>query len=151
MLIIGGANLIFALIRALIFRKSFTTFDAVIWGLLLLLYTPPFALLWFTARPVYSEHGSLISGGDDISAPGLLEYAHDLIYLTVFVQVGLIFSRWALLVFSLIPIYAVYAFCFANGSGLSNLRDEPEEELDQMAGMSRKERRKADRQARKQR
>lgn len=153
MLTIGVTNLLFGIIRAVILRQSFTTFYQVCWVALGLASALPFYMIWVAARPSFGSDGSIISGGEDITQRGVLEYAHDVIFLCAFVQTALIFSRWALIVLLVVPVYIIY---FVVSSGMLSSfggDDNPANENEQMgdfANMSRKERRKAERQARKQ-
>lgn len=123
-----------------------------------MLYAIPLSLIWVAARPQYAADGSIVHGGDDVSKSGILEYAHDVIYVTIVTQLGLLFSRWALTLLLVIPAYVVYfvlsAGVFAPRAG-NNGDDNDERNAGgdrdaQFASMSRKERRKADRKARKQ-
>lgn len=140
------ANVLYAAVHVL-FRGPLTTFHKVSWLFLSLSYALPFYFIWIAAKPTYSDTGALIDGGSDVTASGVLEYAHDLIFLTVFVQVGLLFSRWTLLFYLVAPAYATYCMC------IHMMASSPEEEdvQDNYTNISRKERRKADREARRQR
>lgn len=154
MITIALTNALFALAHFVIRRTPFSTFYRIAWPTLGLVYALPFYFIWMAARPAYNEDGSLIHGGEDVAAQGgIMEYAHDVIYLCVFVQTALIFTRWALLFFTAIPVYIAY-FAISSGVLSSDGRgDEQEAEgsISEFAGMSRKERRKAERQSRKQR
>eukprot|EP00177_Eucheuma_denticulatum_P004564 GFKZ01008306.1.p1 GENE.GFKZ01008306.1~~GFKZ01008306.1.p1 ORF type:complete len:176 (+),score=14.43 GFKZ01008306.1:187-714(+) len=134
----------------------FTPFHITILCISLLFQWLPYYFLWAAARPRYYDDGHLQYGGEDISQPGVLEYAHDLIYLSSFVQITSILTKWAFLIILVVPVYAVYSTCVAapsNGSA-----DKTDDQMFQQmhggasrAGLSRKERRKADRDARKNR
>lgn len=141
----------------LVFRAPhFTPFHITILCISLLFQWLPYYFLWAAARPRYYDDGHLQYGGEDISQAGVLEYAHDLIYLSSFVQVASILTKWAFLIVLVVPVYAIYSSCIAASS--SGSADDTEDQiLQQMqsgagtAGLSRKERRKADRDARKNR
>lgn len=148
---IAAANLFFAVFRLILFRSSFTTFFKISWVAILIVYALPFYLIWSTARPTFSPDGSILSGGHDISKPGLLEYAHDIIYLTILVQALLSFSRFALLLFLVIPGYIIYTWASSTFGNSENQGDDDNNaEPEDFTHMSRKDRRKADRASRKQ-
>lgn len=129
-------------------RANLRTFDLAAWAFLLVTTLAPFYLLWTAARPRYFDDGQLLDGGEDISAPGVLEYAHDTIYVSLLTLVLLIITRWALLVFACVPVYAVYASC-CQGKSRGVEEEEEDQAVSQFAAMSRKERRKAEREAKK--
>ncbi|CAN6629427.1 SRP-independent targeting protein 2 [Trichomonascus vanleenenianus] len=62
-------------------------------------------------RPKYDSRGSLVSAGEDLSQKGLIEWLHDVIYLTWGIDILLVLSGsnyvWYLIL--LIPGYASYA------------------------------------------
>lgn len=152
--IIGITNVLYGLVRGVIFRQSFTLFDKAGWIILGLLYGLSFYTIWTAARPAYDKDGNLIHGGEDVSKAGILEYAHDAIYVCVVTQLGMIFTSWACLLLLAIPSYGCY-LAFSSGifSSLGGNGPNGDERLtgsEALAGMSRKERRKAERQSRKQ-
>lgn len=150
-LLIGITNVLYGIIRVAIFRRSVTIFDQVAWAILGLLYGLPFYTIWTAARPAYDNDGNLIHGGEDISKAGVLEYAHDVIYVCVVTQLGMILTRWTSLLLLVIPAYGGY---LALSSGIlpssATNADDNLTESGALAGLSRKERRKAERQSRKQ-
>lgn len=157
LLAIGIANVLFLVVRVFILRRAMTPFIKVCWGVLGVLYGAPFYMLWIAARPQYGDDGNLIHGGHDISKPGLMEYAHDVIYIALVTQVGLIFSRWFVFLFLIVPLYLLY-LGVSYGLLPSHISDVPavaddngNGQFSQYGGLSRKERRQADRKARKQR
>lgn len=141
-------NLMFA-VRQLLNSQKFTVFYRVAWPILLAIYIAPYLFISSAAKATYSETGDLIDAGMDIGAGGILEYCHDLIYLTIFAQFGLMFTKWALLVFLAVPMYATYVYCASGASMSGGDGAEEEAEAENYAGMSRKDRRKAQREARK--
>lgn len=150
-----ASNLVFPVFRFLLLRRSLTPFHTISWVLLLLLSLAPMLFLWSVGRPAYAADGTLLDGGDDVSAPGVLEYAHDLIYLCVVTQTGLIFTRWAWLVMLVVPAYAGYVafssgLISGGGGGGEGADGDGVDDGSEFANMSRKDRRKAQRQARKQ-
>lgn len=141
------SNLLYIL--PFIIKRSIPRFHQIAFPILLAVYALPYIFLRSAANPTFDAYGSIVDAGSDISGPGLLEYCHDLIFLTMVVQVGLIFTKWMLLVFLVVPFFAVYKMC---ASPFYSSPDQgTEEEPDEYAFMNRKERRKADRKAKRQR
>ncbi|CDF32324.1 unnamed protein product [Chondrus crispus] len=147
-LLIVAANLIYIVVRLLLPRSAVTTFHLAAWFFLLLTTLAPFYLLWTAARPRYFDDGQLCDGGEDISAPGVLEYAHDTIYISLLTLLALLLTKWALLIFAVLPTYAIYASCAARKAP-NEIDAEEDQAVSQFAAMSRKERRKAERASRK--
>ena len=145
-------NLLFAIIRGGFFYTYFDRFYIIITCFLAFIYSLSFYVIWVSARPTFSDSGALIDAGNDITQGGVLEYVHDLIYISLFVQLGLIFTKWASLIFLTIPLYVGYlAFGFGfSPFGSEDNNTSSEDTVDQLAGLSRREKRKAERQARKQ-
>jgi len=57
--------------------------------------------------PTRGESGLLISSGEDLSRPGVIEWCFDIVYITWVSQVGsAIFGEWAWGIFAIIPLYA---------------------------------------------
>lgn len=153
-IIIGITNVLYGVVRVGMFRGSFTVFDKVGWAILGILYGLPFYTIWTAARPAFDKDGNLIHGGEDVSKAGVLEYAHDVIYVCVVTQLGMTLTRWASLLLLVIPAYGGY-LAFSSGLLSSPAADAsiPGDDLTNggaLASMSRKERRKAERQSRKQ-
>lgn len=137
------------ILRWFLLSAPASSFHKVVFAVLTVIHAVLFALIWLSAKPSYSNDGALIDAGHDISAPGMLEYVHDIIYLTVFIQLLLLFTRWALLLYMTVPIFAIYLSCGTSG----NLFSEPEhtDQPPDFTAMTRKERRKAERSAKKHR
>lgn len=148
--LILATNAVYLVIRGGVFRSTFDQTSASLAGLFLALYAGPYIFLAWAARPVYSPSGALQAPGEDLSQSGVLEYTHDGIYVTALAHIGCIFSPYAVLLLSVMPIAAsvmLCAKCCGNGSG-----GDAEDEADAVAaanalgpGMSRKDRRKAER------
>ncbi|PXF48571.1 hypothetical protein BWQ96_01740 [Gracilariopsis chorda] len=132
-----------------VIKRSIPRFHQIVFPILLMVYALPYMFLRSAAQPTFDAYGSIVDAGSDISGAGLLEYCHDLLFLTMVVQVGMLFTKWMLLVFLVVPVFTVYKMC-ASPFSSSGTQGE-EEELDEYAFMSRKERRKADRKAKRQR
>lgn len=97
------------------------------------------------------ENGRVVVAGEDIGASGLMEYVNDLIYITVLIQFGCAFSHWALLGFLIVPGFAIYMFATMGKGDAPQGEDSSAADARQaeLAGMSRKERRKFERDERK--
>ncbi|KAG5052560.1 hypothetical protein JHK87_004758 [Glycine soja] len=90
--IIIACNVIYVLLRMLVFHSSFTWKHWI--GLIVtsLAYVIPYQQLAKMATPAYAEDGELLDGGFDMSTGGVCGYLHDVIYITCFVQVMSIVS-----------------------------------------------------------
>ncbi|XP_048130616.1 transmembrane protein 208-like isoform X3 [Rhodamnia argentea] len=90
--LIIACNVIYILVRMLIFHSSFTWKHWI--GLLVTsaAYAIPYLQLAKLAKPTYANDGELLDGGFDMSTGGVCEYLHDLIFITSFVQVASIIS-----------------------------------------------------------
>ncbi|KAI5066935.1 hypothetical protein GOP47_0017463 [Adiantum capillus-veneris] len=60
------------------------------------------------AKASYDESGELIDGGFDMSGGGLASYLHDVLYITMFVQLSSILSDKFWFVYLVIPAFAFY-------------------------------------------
>lgn len=60
------------------------------------------------AKATYDDSGELIDGGFDMNGGGLCSYLHDVLYITIFVQLASIISDKFWLVYLVIPIFALY-------------------------------------------
>ncbi|KAK1256945.1 hypothetical protein QJS04_geneDACA017235 [Acorus gramineus] len=103
-----AANVIYVLLRILVFNSSVTWKHWV--GLLLtsMAYTIPYQQLSKMASPAYSDDGELIDGGFDMSTGGVCGYLHDVIYITSFVQLMSILSDKFWYTYLVIPAFGVY-------------------------------------------
>lgn len=61
------------------------------------------------AAPAYNAAGELVYAGQDLHTGGVLSYFHDVVYVSIFVQLGGAFSDWFWLAFLAVPAYALYA------------------------------------------
>ncbi|KAJ7979562.1 Transmembrane protein [Quillaja saponaria] len=130
--IIIACNVIYVLVRVLIFNSSFTWKHWV--GLIVtsLAYVIPYQQLAAMANPTYTDDGELLDGGFDMSTGGvcgmqisevfvqgwrcLLSYLHDVIYITSFVQVMSIISGKFWYTYLVIPAFGAYkSFGFIKG------------------------------------
>mmetsp|Transcript_12543 Transcript_12543/g.27052 ORF Transcript_12543/g.27052 Transcript_12543/m.27052 type:complete len:173 (+) Transcript_12543:104-622(+) len=107
-IILAAGVITYVAIRLIVFGKH------VVWwhyaGLVLtaLVEYVSFSGISAFAEPVYNDKGELIDGGSDLSMGGMCGYYHDLIYISVFVQISASFSNWFWLVYLLVPGYGLY-------------------------------------------
>lgn len=145
--VILATNVVFAVVRAGIFRSSFDKSSALVWAVFVTLYAGPYLFLASAGRPTYSN-GALVDGGEDLSKPGVLEYAHDTVYVTALAQIGCIFTPYAVLLLSIIPLFLMFMLCSQCCGGSSGSDEAAETDMgSDLAGMSRKDRRRAEREA----
>jgi hypothetical protein len=60
------------------------------------------------ARPTLNDEGEIVSPGSDLNQKGLIEYHWDLLYVTWFVQITSLYSKWFWLVMLVIPAFTVF-------------------------------------------
>ncbi|KAJ2608050.1 hypothetical protein H4S08_004601 [Coemansia sp. RSA 1365] len=60
------------------------------------------------AQPRYDSGGILVDSGTDLKQPGLVSYMFDYVYISWFVHVLSLFTKWAWMVYLAIPAYFVY-------------------------------------------
>ena len=60
------------------------------------------------AAASYNEKGELVDGGADLKMKGLCGYYHDLLYLTIIVQVAACLSNWAWYIYLSVPGYGLW-------------------------------------------
>lgn len=140
---IAGSILMFACIRML--RKPrMDLFYGVTLTVCMLLQMAMYYFLHMAARPRFFDDGSLQHGGEDISQEGVLEYVHDVIYLTVVVLAGVGVTKWVVAFVAVAVIgYAIAGIVSGIGKGADD-DDHMEEEQERFVG-SRKERRREQR------
>ncbi|PNY05970.1 transmembrane protein 208-like protein [Trifolium pratense] len=90
--IIIACNVIYVVIRMLIFHSSFTWKHWIGLVVTSLAYYFPYQQLAKMANPSYADDGELLDGGFDMTTGGVCGYLHDVIYITSFVQVASIIS-----------------------------------------------------------
>lgn len=149
-----GINTIFGIYRGLF--RGLTTLDQIMWVIFALFTAAPILFLWNTARAQWNpDTGALVQAGHDLSAPGLLEYIHDVIYIVLLTQFFCTFTIWglAILIISFLFLGFQLASYFygslSNGSSDDVGSEEPG--MDDLSSLSRKERRKAERKQLRQR
>ncbi|KAF5186620.1 Transmembrane protein [Thalictrum thalictroides] len=106
--IIIVCNVIYVLVRMLIFHSSITWKHWV--GLIVTsaAYAVPYKQLASMAKPSYADDGELLDGGFDMGTGGVCGYLHDVIYITCFVQLMSILSGKFWYTYLLIPAFGLY-------------------------------------------
>ncbi|CAK7338115.1 unnamed protein product [Dovyalis caffra] len=114
--LIIACNVIYVLVRMVIFHSSFTWKHWI--GLILTsaAYYIPYGQLAAMASPAYAADGDLLDGGFDMSTGGICGYLHDVIYITSFVQLMSIISGKFWYTYLVIPAFGAYkSFGFIRG------------------------------------
>eukprot|EP00171_Calliarthron_tuberculosum_P012568 IDg12568t1 len=144
--VILGTNSFFGGIRAVWYHRTFGSSQTGAWVTCGAVQLVAFGFLYASARPTY-QNGALVDGGMDIRAGGgVMEYVRDILYVSLVVHVLCIFSSYALLGLLIVPAYAIYGIISARSS-MPDFGGMAQQE--QTAPLSRKERRKQERDARK--
>ncbi|KAG6524336.1 transmembrane protein 208 homolog [Zingiber officinale] len=107
-LLIIASNVIYVLVRLVIFHSTFTWKHWI--GLLVtsIVYGLSYKQLESMARPTYSDDGELLDGGYDMTTGGICGYLHDVIYITSFVQIMSILSGKFWWTYLVIPAFGAY-------------------------------------------
>ncbi|EEF28950.1 transmembrane protein 208 homolog [Ricinus communis] len=114
--LIIACNVIYFLVRILIFHSTFTWKHWMGLVLTSVAYFIPYQQLDAMARPAYADDGELIDGGFDMSTGGICGYLHDIIYITSFVQLMSIISEKFWYTYLVIPAFGAYqSFGFIRG------------------------------------
>uniref|UniRef100_A0A7C9CGX5 Transmembrane protein 208 n=1 Tax=Opuntia streptacantha TaxID=393608 RepID=A0A7C9CGX5_OPUST len=106
--VIIGCNVVYILMRMIIFHSSISWKHWVGLVVTSLAYFIPYQQLANMAKPTYSDDGELIDGGFDMSTGGVCGYLHDIIYITCFVQIASIISGKFWYTYLVIPAFAAY-------------------------------------------
>lgn len=114
--LIIACNVIFFLVRMLIFHSTFTWKHWIGLVLTSVAYAIPYQQIANMAQPSYDDNGELLDGGFDMSTGGVCGYLHDIIYITSFVQVMSIISAKFWYIYLVIPAFGGYkSFGFIRG------------------------------------
>ncbi|KAG9455824.1 hypothetical protein H6P81_000332 [Aristolochia fimbriata] len=121
-------NVVYVVLRMLIFHSSLTWKHWL--GLILtsLGYAIPYQQLASMASPAFDENGELLDGGHDMSSGGICGYLHDIIYITSFVQLTSIISGKFWYTYLVIPGFAVYQLSGLIKAWFSQGSEGPEDE-----------------------
>ncbi|KAK1553898.1 hypothetical protein Q3G72_005083 [Acer saccharum] len=140
--LIIACNVIYVLVRMLIFHSSFTWKHWIGLVLTSVAYAVPYQQLAALAKPAYADDGELLDGGFDMSTGGICGYFHDVIYITSFVQIMSILSEKFWYTYLVIPAYGAYqSFGFIRGFFSQGSEGDTEDEK------SRKKREKMEKKA----
>ncbi|KAK3133403.1 hypothetical protein QOZ80_6AG0536140 [Eleusine coracana subsp. coracana] len=106
--LILASNVIYIIVRMVVLHSSFTWTHWI--GLMVTsaAYFFPYKQLASMSQPVYSDNGELLDGGFDLKNGGICEYLHDVIYITLFVQLASVISEKFWWTYLVIPVFAGY-------------------------------------------
>ncbi|KFM23189.1 Transmembrane protein 208-like protein [Auxenochlorella protothecoides] len=107
-IIVIVANVAWLVVRFLLRRSTVTWTSYAALGLTSLVYAICYPGIATALAPHYSPSGELVYAGADLAQGGVLSYYHDLLYITAFVQLGSMISKWAWLAFIAVPAYCAY-------------------------------------------
>ncbi|KAJ1856091.1 hypothetical protein LPJ73_002233, partial [Coemansia sp. RSA 2703] len=99
-----GVNGLYLFVRLFLQYSSLRWTEFLLYLVTLALELVLFSSLQSSARPRYDASGVLVDGGTDLSQPGLVSYMFDYIYVTWFVHVLSLVTRWAWMVYLVIPV-----------------------------------------------
>lgn len=141
-----GTNAFFLLMCRVVNWQTFGVAQISAWAACGAVQLACYLSLFASGRPTY-HNGTVVDGGTDIGAAGgVMEYVRDVLYVSLLVQVLCVISSYALLVFLVVPAYAIYLMISARSS-VPDFGAMAQQE--QTAPLSRKERRKQERESRK--
>ncbi|XP_043715595.1 transmembrane protein 208 homolog [Telopea speciosissima] len=103
-----GCNVIYMLVRMLVFYSTVTWKHWAGLFVTSLAYAFPYQQLAKMAQPTYADDGELLDGGFDMSTGGVCGYLHDVIYITSFVQLMSIISGKFWFTYLVIPAFGAY-------------------------------------------
>ena len=95
--------------RVILLWSTFSNWHMAGFGAMLTAYAALYGFLWSSAMPKYDATGALIYGGADMDGKGVLEYSWDLLFVTMFIQLGTgLVSDWFWLTAIIPPIIGMY-------------------------------------------
>ncbi|XP_043695238.1 transmembrane protein 208 homolog [Telopea speciosissima] len=106
--LIIACNVIHFLVRMLVFHSTVSWKHWVGLCVTSLAYAIPYQQLSKMAEPAYDDDGELLDGGFDMSTGGVCGYLHDVIYITIFVQLMSIISGKFWYTYLVIPAFGAY-------------------------------------------
>ncbi|CAA6662257.1 unnamed protein product [Spirodela intermedia] len=139
---IVASNVIHVLVRMLIFHSSTSWKHWIGLFVTSAAYLLPYQQLAKMAKPAYSDDGELLDGGFDMKSDGICGYLHDVIYITIFVQLASIISDKFWYTYLVIPAFGAYKFSGLLKGLLPGSQGEEEEDE-----KTRKKREKMERKA----
>lgn len=102
-------NVLFLLLRLIIFRKSYNRNTLTLY---ILLSAPAFAIeFWLEkiGRPQYAENGELRKSGEDLEAKGLTEFMWDVLYWTwACIVAAALVGNSAWWMYAVVPVYSTW-------------------------------------------
>ncbi|EJT97645.1 hypothetical protein DACRYDRAFT_119307 [Dacryopinax primogenitus] len=103
------ANINWLLLRYLLQSRSFPPSQIALYILTLLPSLLAYRYLITSGTPRFDPSGALLSPGEDLAAPGMTEWAWDLVFVTWGCEVGSgALGGWVWYFYLLIPAYALY-------------------------------------------
>ncbi|MCO5570864.1 hypothetical protein L7F22_024593 [Adiantum nelumboides] len=105
--LIIASNAVYIVVRILLFYSSFSWKHWIGFLATSGAYKITYDQLAKMAKASYDESGELIDGGFDMSG-GLVSYLHDVLYITVFVQLSSILSDKFWLVYLVVRLFNIY-------------------------------------------
>ena len=105
-LIVGMAT--FVIVRSILFSASTSRWHWIGFVLTSLVAYMTYSGIAGFAAPIYDSSGELVDGGADLSMKGMCGYYHDLLYITIFVQITASFTKWGWYTYLLIPSYGLW-------------------------------------------
>jgi len=95
--------------RVILLWSTFSNWHMAGFGAMLAAYAALYGFLWSSAMPKYDATGALIYGGADMDGKGVLEYSWDLLFVTMFIQLGTgLVSDWFWLTAIIPPVIGMY-------------------------------------------
>ncbi|KAJ2744388.1 hypothetical protein H4S06_005452, partial [Coemansia sp. BCRC 34490] len=105
-----GVNLVYVVVRFLLQYSSLGWKEFLVYAATFGLETFIYVNLYQVSRPRYDPGGILVDAGTDLSQPGLVSYMFDYLYVSWFVHLLSLATRWAWLLYLAIPIYLAVTF-----------------------------------------
>ncbi|KAK4694262.1 hypothetical protein P7C71_g3291, partial [Lecanoromycetidae sp. Uapishka_2] len=104
-----GNNLVFLLLRLLVFRAKYTRNTLILY---IVFSMPALGIeYWFETigRPKYAENGELKKSGEDLEAKGLTEFMWDVLYWTwACIAAAALLGNGAWYMYAAVPIYSMW-------------------------------------------
>ena len=147
LLIILSCNVAFLAFRVAYLFSTFSRWHQAGFALQLVSYAGLYGFLRMSCTPKHGADGTLIFGGEDMDSKGVLEYVWDLLYVTMFIQIGTGFVSdwfWAT---AIIP--PGIGFYYLWSQFIYPWISKPDAEPEQM--MNRRQQREAERDAKRRR
>ncbi|PVU97363.1 hypothetical protein BB561_000570 [Smittium simulii] len=104
-LIVNG---IYILFRFIVFYSSLSWKLVLGYLFTLTIESYIYIQLYRISQPKFDLQENLLSSGQDLSAPGLVSYMFDIIYVTWITHILSLFTNYAWWIYSAIPLYMIY-------------------------------------------